>query len=306
MTGRPRSEPWAGTPERGSIGVMRFMVWVILRLGRPVARALLPAIVLYFLVVAGRARRASRAWLARVLGRPPRWRELHRHLHAFASVLVDRVYFLAGRFDAFDIRVHGADALEAALARGGCVLLGAHLGSFEALRACGVHLGRCEVVMMMDEANARKIGRVLADLNPQAASAIINAGDPASAIRAKERIDRGALIGILGDRARVSGRRVPVPFVGTPAPFPADPMALAAALRAPIFLGVGLYRGGNRYDVHFEPLAPDGIGPAARRAGALDATLQAYAARLEHYARIDPFNWFNFYDFWAEGESDAR
>jgi predicted LPLAT superfamily acyltransferase len=27
--------------------------------------------------------------------------------------------------------------------------------------------------------------------------------------------------------------------------------------------------------------------------------LQAYVARLEHYCRLSPYNWFNFYDFWA-------
>jgi Predicted acyltransferase len=27
--------------------------------------------------------------------------------------------------------------------------------------------------------------------------------------------------------------------------------------------------------------------------------MRRYAARLEHYCREAPFNWFNFYDFWA-------
>ena len=29
-----------------------------------------------------------------------------------------------------------------------------------------------------------------------------------------------------------------------------------------------------------------------------------YAARLEHHARLDPYNWFNFYDFWHSDRSE--
>jgi predicted LPLAT superfamily acyltransferase len=27
--------------------------------------------------------------------------------------------------------------------------------------------------------------------------------------------------------------------------------------------------------------------------------MRRYSARLEHHMRRAPFNWFNFYDFWA-------
>jgi predicted LPLAT superfamily acyltransferase len=61
---------------------------------------------------------------------------------------------------------------------------------------------------------------------------------------------------------------------------------------------VGLYRGGNRYDIHFEPLADfSGLARGERAAAQRDA-IARYAARLEHYAREAPFNWFNFFDFW--------
>src|SRR5665213_250589 len=69
-------------------------------------------------------------------------------------------------------------------------------------------------------------------------------------------------------------------------------------LRRPIVLMCALYRGGRRYDVHFERLtdwsnaSPDGRSHAAQQA------LAAYVKRLEHYCRAAPYNWFNFYDFW--------
>jgi len=60
-------------------------------------------------------------------------------------------------FDLFDVAVHGAERF----GPGGVLLMGAHLGSFEALRACGRAIGKRRVVMAMYEENARKINAVL-------------------------------------------------------------------------------------------------------------------------------------------------
>jgi len=38
----------------------------------------------------------------------------------------------------------------------------------------------------------------------------------------------------------------------------------------------------------------------AEQATALERMIERYAQRLESYARRDPWNWFNFYDFWRQ------
>ncbi len=299
MSAVPTEPAWRTATERGSPWLMRVMVWIILAAGRRAVRMMLPPIVLYYAIAVPQARKASREFLRRALGRKPGLIDLMRHLFSFAAMLVDRVYFVAGRYEDFEIRVFGRESLDATLKRGGCVLLGSHLGSFEALRASGEHTAGCEIVMIMDDSNAQKIRSVLAKINPRAAASIINAGDPSSAIRAKERLDAGALVGILGDRARPGDKTIPVRFLGDPAPFPLGPAALAVAMRAPVFLGFGLFRGGNRYDIYIEPLV-DGIAVSRdRRTDALAEMIDTYAMRLQHYARLSPYNWFNFYDFWT-------
>jgi predicted LPLAT superfamily acyltransferase len=73
-----------------------------------------------------------------------------------------------------------------------------------------------------------------------------------------------------------------------------------------VVLGFGLYRGGNRYDLVFEPCS-DGLDiPRERRRTELAALIHRYAERLEHHARTAPFNWFNFYDFWERSEAHAE
>jgi len=59
-----------------------------------------------------------------------------------------------------------------------------------------------------------------------------------------------------------------------------------------------MYRGGNRYDLYFEAFADELVLPRRGRKAELRAVAQRYAARLEHYVRQDPYNWFNWHDFW--------
>ena len=74
------------------------------------------------------------------------------------------------------------------------------------------------------------------------------------------------------------------------------------AIKVPVVLGLGMYRGGNRYRLVFETLADRVDLPRGDRGRALDECIARYAARLEHHARRMPFNWFNFYDFWSGHE----
>jgi predicted LPLAT superfamily acyltransferase len=78
------------------------------------------------------------------------------------------------------------------------------------------------------------------------------------------------------------------------------PWLLAHALQVPVMLCFGLYLGGKRYRLVFEPVAERIVIPRNQRGPALDALIAHYAARLDHYARLAPYNWFNFYDFWQQ------
>jgi len=69
-------------------------------------------------------------------------------------------------------------------------------------------------------------------------------------------------------------------------------------MHCPVILFFGLYRGGNRYDIHFEHFAEEIVLNREHRAEEIQSWMQRYVARLEHYAHLGPYNWFNFYSFW--------
>jgi|SRR5262245_7884703 len=294
---RPGPE-WIARPERSNTLAMRFMAWVGRTLGRRAARLLLYPICLYFLAFSGTARMASRKYLGKALGRTPRLADSFRHYFTFAATILDRVFLLDNQAWRFDVRVHGADIIDDMLVSGqGCFLIGAHLGSFEIIRAVGRTRG-LSVSMVMYEENARKVGAVLAAVNPRLRTEIISLGRVDSILNVEAALARGDVVGMLGDRAIGGEGAVSCPFLGEPAAFPTGPLRIAAMLRRPVALMVGLYRGGNRYDVHFERLADMSLTDRAQRESAVEDALRRYVGRLEHYCRIEPWNWFNFYDCW--------
>jgi len=294
------SQQWARLPERGNLLVLRLIVWITLHIGRPVGRALLYPITLYFLATARAARRGSRLFLRRALGREPGWREVFRHIHCFAATILDRVYFLTGRLRPFKIEIFGDQLIVDQAASGqGCILLGSHLGSFEALRAIGVTLRHFPIKILMNTSHNRGITGFLNALNPALAQAIIPIGGPDTLLRVQESVAQGCMVGVLGDRVVAGEKTVRVRFFDRETAFPAGPLLLAALTGCPIILFFGLYRGGQRYEIHFERLA-ERIALDRRRQEQLAVWVQRYADRLEHYARLAPYNWFNFYDYWEE------
>lgn len=301
------SQAWVRHQERGTVFGMKVIARIALVLGRPAARLLLYPICLYFIVFSRGGRRASREFLSLALGRPARVRDVFRHHHAFAATLLDRTFLLTGRQDRLRLVAHGIDRLQAILARGrGCLLLGAHLGSFDVVRALASRGSGPVVNMMMYEENAKKLNAVIAALGGRHSMNVIPIGDIDTLLRAQECVSRGEIVAVLGDRVFGSEKTVQTTFLGQPVVLPAGPYLVARSLCVPVVLFFGLYGGDDRYDVYFEPFADEIDVDRRCPRPDLERWAQRYVARLEHYCRLAPYNWFNFFPYWESGAADPQ
>jgi predicted LPLAT superfamily acyltransferase len=295
------SRRWAQLQERGSTTALHLIHWIGVRIGRWAGRFLLYPITLYYVLIAVPQRQASRLYLRRVLHREPHWLDIFRHIHCYAATILDRVYLLTGQFERFDIRIHQGHLILDQMQSGqGCLLLGAHLGSFEVTRVLGVTSRRFPLKILMNVAHNRRMTQFMDALNPELAATIIPIDGPDTLLGVKDHLDRGYLVGALGDRILHDEKAVRCRFFGAQARFPSGPLLLAALTGCPVILFFGLYRGGNRYDIYFERLADSITLDRSRRQQELHYWTQRYAERLEHYTRSAPYNWFNFYDFWED------
>ena len=290
---------WTTHPERGSMMTMRAMSFISLRLGRRVARIAVYGIAAYFFLFAPTMRGHMRHYLRRALRREPTASDRYRLIVSFASTVHDRLYLISGRFEEFEISSEGTEVVAKRFLRGeGAFLMGAHMGSFEVTRALGRRQPGLNICLAMYEDNARKLKSIIAAVNPRLALDIIPLGTINSMLQIQSRLDAGAFVGMLGDRTFGAERCVRLDFLGAPAYFPTSAMRVAAILRRPVIFMVGLYRGGNRYHIVFDELADFSQTTVADREAAVRVAIARYAAVLEHYCTTDPFNWFNFFDFW--------
>lgn len=307
---------WQSAEEGGSSRLIGAIGWMALRCPRPLVSLLLAPIAVYFVVVRRAAARNSRTFLAHVARhQPPDAPKFptglagtFEHFRRFAQVVLDRVYFLRDP-PATELitSVSGDQALLQFFAQGrGVVLLGAHLGSFEALRASGRKsaeggllpgpLPRIRPVMY--RANARKVQAFLDAINPRLSADVIELGAPDSLLVAAQAIERGELIGILADRTIEVRRTETVDFLGRPMVLAAGPFVMALALQAPIVFGCALLENG-RYRVHFDLLHDGSPIPRAERAQAIRQIMGSYARHIERHVLQHPLNWFNFHEIWA-------
>jgi predicted LPLAT superfamily acyltransferase len=293
-------EAWLARRERGSRVGIRALLAVTRLLGRRGGRALLRPIIFYFTLFAGEPRRASRAWFERVTGRSSFW-TAYRHMLRFAEVAYDRVFFVRGQLDAFEFDRVGTSLMHERVGAGrGAILLGAHFGSFEALRAAG-RSSELPINILAHNANARMIAAFLDEVSGGRSRVKVIEIDPDNRtyiLEVQARIEAGELVAVLGDRLGLNDRFTTVEFFGAPARFPSGPYIMASVLRCPVLMVFGTFVPPNRYVLRCELLADRIELPRKDRDAAIRAYAQQFAARLEHYARNAPDNWFNFYDFW--------
>lgn len=301
MTGE-KPLAWMSRPEGGGRLALWFVRTLALRVGRSPARLVLVAVAAYYVVRRGPERRASRRFLERALGRPATLVDVWRHMFTFAAVTLDRIFLLTEEFRRFDVQTHGLEEVYATLDFSkGALFIGAHVGSFDALRVLALQKPGLQVRPVIDLQQNPTVSILLNSLNPQIAASIINARQDgtATALAINEALWQGAVVTLLADRARPGNALVDAEFLGRPASFPTAPWLLAAVLRVPVVLCFGLYRGGRRYDLYFETFTDSLVIPRAERAVVVRQVVQRFADRLSHYVRLAPYNWFNFYDLWT-------
>lgn len=297
---------WRKTPERGSALSIKIMHWLAMHTPQWVCYGIVISLAFYFTVIASKSNReATSGYLHKALGRPSGFRDRWDQMSTFAKVVYERVHFLSSGTEGFHIDVHGKGQIERLHSEGrGGVLLSAHFGSFEALRALDRTLPGLRVRYLMFEENAARISQSMASTNPEVSERVISVADGHAAMLAtRECLDRGEFVAFLGDRTPEPTPRAlcEIRFLGDPASVPRAPYLSAMMARVPILLCLAPRTGHRSYEITFSTLYDGQPVPRRERDATALALAQRFADALSAHCRRYPYNWFNFYDFWGEG-----
>ena len=303
MENKSTETNWQGQAERSNAFMIRLLATLALVCGRRFIQLLLYPIVFYFYLTGRQAKASSRDALARFTGTLPDRRLVFKHLYCFAMVAVDRIFLVANKVSQYDVRFFGEELFEPLReSEQGCVLLISHVGSFDVMRALGIRKEGLPMKILMDKNHNKAVMSLINSLGSELAEQIIDARQSPAvlALELQGYLSEGYMIGIMADRAGPNEQTVMVDFAGGKAEFPVGPWMLSWVLKVPVILCVGLYRGGNQYDVYFEHLFDALHGKRKQRHDIVYAAVAHYAQRLECYVKKAPLNWFNFYSFWHD------
>jgi predicted LPLAT superfamily acyltransferase len=165
------------------------------------------------------------------------------------------------------------------------------------------------VTAIMDVKVTAHFNRMLRELNPQSGMDIIGADEinPQTAILLEEKLQAGEMVVIAGDRtsADKSSKNFTLPFLGKDAPFSSGVFYMAALMNAPVFFVFGLRRGAlslkPQYGFHVHKSSLSFDCSRKERFERSELLARSFAFLLEGYCKEQPFQWYNFFDFWQEG-----
>ena len=303
----PQSHHWADQPERGNIRLMRFTAWAAGKLGRRTVAPVVWAIVLYFYLFGGQARRSIAQYQHRLCAAsasnsliPARY-PVYRQFLAFADALLDKLDAWQGKIQIQDLDIIDADKLHEQMGEGrGQILVSAHLGNMEVCRALAEQKTKVVLNILVHDKHAVQFNRLLQEAGASNLRLLqVSELNTATMLQLGERIEQGEWLAIAGDRIPLRSRRtVNVDFLQETAPLPQGPWLLAGLLHCPVNL-IFCTKHNGRFRVTLERLADTVTWTHATRTLQIQHHAQAYADRLAEHCRQAPLQWFNFYPFWS-------
>jgi len=310
------SQHWVTMKEAGALNGMRIMVWVHSIFGRSVFSVVLAPVMVYFFIRRATARRASMDFLRRVkrcyperLGnRSLTWLSF-RHFLAFGHSLLDK--YLAWAQTPAGIAMDPEEEktlLEAEASGRGCLVIGSHFGNLEYSRGIAIrHPGLVINVLMYDQ-HAEKFNALMQESESDSRMNLIQVTDLdlELALQLREKVQRGEWVVIAGDRVPVGeNRRVcKAMFFGDKASFPVGPYVLASLLRCPVYL-LHCFRIEKRYRLVIEFFEDEIRLLGKNKQQTYERAAQKFALALEKQVVRSPLQWFNFYDFWDNQDSES-
>ncbi len=297
---------WATLGESTCVAGIRLLAWIDRCFGRAPFRLALIPVLGWIWLARPSARRASRQYLERVqaahgaLGHAVGARDVLRHYLAFGETLLDKLLATSGRYPFERVRIDG-ELPSAADGRGG-VIVTAHIGCLELCQALAERRPGLELKILVHTRHAERFNALLQRLHPQRRIELLQVTEfePAVAERLGTFVERGGWVAIVGDRVPVqASKTVQRPFLGRPAPWPIGAYVLAALWRCPLMF-MACVREGDHHRLLLRCLSQRVELPRRGRAAALDALAAGYVALIEGLLAAAPYEWFNFFDFWAQ------
>lgn len=218
----------------------------------------------------------------------------------FGQVLVDNFYSNDKGANYYSVVRTGKEQSFKALAHNkGLVLVGAHTGGWMLATKN----------LSIDEEDGKRLqvnviqffvgaGKNTSDKIEDKSVKYIVSTDEAPVFKINQALTQNEIVIFMADRL-VNQNLVLVPFFGKLAPFDIAGFKIALTKKAPVSFSFGFKNSTKEYQLYItEPIYMEEFADLSRNE-AIVALASKYAEKLEHFLRMYPTQWFNFYPFWS-------
>ena len=282
-------------------------------------RALIYPVTFFYWIFSPEARRVAKEYQLRLrefTGRniPPRISPYKQFL-SFSLCVLEKMEGWLGKIKFSKIQYQNDDitSILDLLKQGkGAMLITSHLGNMELLRSLSDYneqlVGReVPVYVVMDMDINSNFSQTLKSVNPKVSFNVISSNNigPDSMVTLMDAVDAGSLVVIAGDRTSPYSRdkNLEINFLGKKANFPYGVFLMASLMKVPIYFMFGLRSRlsifNPKQNVYIEKCHVDFNCPRSEREERIIQCCGEFVARLEKYCILYPYQWYNFFDFWA-------
>ncbi|MBV1915854.1 MAG: glycosyl transferase [Pseudomonadales bacterium] len=305
---------WSKVGEAGSMLGMKLLLLCYRLFGRTVFRLFLTPVMVYFYFVRKDERQASKQYLNKI--KPflteSQYKKLNsfRHFMSFGDQLLDTFLVWKGLLGQGSVIFETPSVVERmgdeTHGKGGIIVV-SHLGNIEVCNALIQKFPSIRLTLLVYTQHAERYNAVVDKSDDGSGVDILQVSDmsPATGMILADRIERGELIIISGDRTPVSdnGRISDVTFLGDTAPMPQGAFIIASLLKCPVYL-IFCLKQQEKYHVFAELFSESLECKRKDRKVEIDKAVQRYADRLEYYCIKEPLQWFNFFPFWNTTDTE--
>ncbi len=223
--------------------------------------------------------------------------------YRFAQVIIDRFAVYGGR--RFRFEVEGLDDYNLlAEGKSGFVQVFSHAGNYE-LAGYELRQPRKRLYALLFRDGSQTIMENRASVfAPNGVEMVFVQPDMSHIFLLNNVVRDGNIASIPGDRIFGSRKFVECQFLGASARFPLGPFQLAVTRQVPIVAIFVMKESWSRYRIFVRRLTVEPAPSAASRRALPTLVAQQFATALEQVLRRYPEQWFNYFDFWQNEDSD--
>jgi len=287
---------WDGK-SRGAVFGYKIFIFFIRNLGIRSAYFILYFVALYFLFFSFKGTRANFYYFHKRLGfsKFKSIFKVYRSYCIFGQTIIDRVAISSGLRDKFTYEFDGVEILYRLLKnKKGGILISAHIGNFEIAEFFFSEIDDLSQINLVTTDNEHQVIKEYMDsISSKSKLKIILVREDLSHIfEINNALHNNELICFTGDRYFEGNKVLSEELLGKEAKFPAGTFLLGSRLRVPVVFVYVMKESAKHYHLYTREARFKG-----RNAQDL---LKRYTESIAWILKKYPYQWFNYFDFWAE------